>query len=711
MLVLERMSEKIWFTRIKEARKGADAEDIAKWYQLADTARNPYLYRGVPKALVPFFLYVITKVEEFTNSNEQRQKYMNVALDILSEKNQKNDKLVYSVITAFLHFSFDQVSELNKLQWKFTHPSANGSPNVKTELDAYQAENELQINSPLRFMISDYMNLFPEKSQRLFPDYILAYEKILNYDVVFTSLCSDYNPDVDNEDIYNLFYNQVFENLAKIKLDENLPINMDKYFQRLMKMYCSDLAYSFGLVLTRDYSLTEDEQKLEKMFDLLLENLPAYAEFFPLNYKGYTVFDNALLNSFKTYIKAEENPVRRKILLYAFVTNIDAIKSNVSDTSSDISFVYDFYHNKEYNGEQLFLTQRFRTDFDRKFGIFKEFTDEQLDVIGTCVQKNKQNFSFIINIIKEKGTKQDAVDSLVAQLGGCTTELTNAGLTASPEVTIQLKNTSLENQKQRRDQLMQAIRDGKIDDVKKLAGTLEINYRDENEDTPLHVAIETGNEEIVRYLLMASADPEMKNKQGDTALLHAIRKGNKNIVNLLGSLAVKVDVKDKNGKTAKELAAALPAGNIQKAIQEDITKLEKATVINMSENLSKNIPPMENKPVNQTNITASNVPPKTGTPPPPNNDPEPPLPPEPTRMFNLTGQAENIYEQEMEEWRKAKAKHDAWVSRHPNYKPPVKETDEGVLAKAAKKIIGLRRGGYTRTSRKRYATTRKLLKK
>ena len=685
MLVLERMSEKIWFTRIKEARKGADAEDIAKWYQLADTARNPYLYRGVPKALIPFFLYVITKTEEFTNSNEQRQRYMNFALKKLSVKGKKNDQLVYAVITTVLHFSFREVAELNKLQWKFTHPSANGSPNVKTELDAYQAEHKLQINSPVRLMISDYMNLFPEKSQRLFPDYILAYEKILNYDVVFTSLWSGYNPTIENNnDIYDLFYNQVFVNLSKIKLDENLPMNMDKYFQRLMEMYCSDIADSYGLALTRDYSLPDNEQKLEKMFDLLLENLPAYAEFFPLNYKGYTVFDNALLNSFKTYIKGETDPDRRKILVYTFVSNIDAIKSNVSDTSSDISFVYDFYHNKEYNGEHLFLTQRFRTDFDRKFGIFKEFTDEQLDVIGTCVQKNKQNFSFIINIIKEKGTKQDAVDSLVAQLGGCTTELTNAGLMASPEITIQLKNTSVENQKQRRDQLMQAIRDNKIDDVKKLAGTLEINYRDANEDTPLHVAIETGNEEIVRYLLMASADPEMKNKQGDTALLHAIRKGNKDIVNLLSNLAVKVDVKDKNGKTAKELAAALPAGNIQKAIQEDIAKLEKATVINMSENLSKNVPPMEDKPVNETNITSG----AANTPPPP--------PPQPGTPVN-----DRTFLQ------RAKDKISGFVERGLGL-----DDSFDPLYNMSKSAKGQRKGGGTaRISHKRYATTRKLLKK
>ncbi len=59
-----------------------------------------------------------------------------------------------------------------------------------------------------------------------------------------------------------------------------------------------------------------------------------------------------------------------------------------------------------------------------------------------------------------------------------------------------------------------------------------------NGDTALHIAVEIGNEALVRTLLAAHADPAQKNARGETAFTLAQRSGNRNVIRTLESARV-----------------------------------------------------------------------------------------------------------------------------------------------------------------------------
>jgi ankyrin repeat protein len=59
-----------------------------------------------------------------------------------------------------------------------------------------------------------------------------------------------------------------------------------------------------------------------------------------------------------------------------------------------------------------------------------------------------------------------------------------------------------------------------------------------NGDTALHIAVEIGNDILVRTLLAAHADPAQKNARGETAFTLAQRSGNRDVIRTLESARV-----------------------------------------------------------------------------------------------------------------------------------------------------------------------------
>lgn len=105
-------------------------------------------------------------------------------------------------------------------------------------------------------------------------------------------------------------------------------------------------------------------------------------------------------------------------------------------------------------------------------------------------------------------------------------------------------------------------RDNKHRVEKFLAHGADVTAQDDDGDTALHGAGQTGNVEIIRLLLDKGANPNAKNKQGGTPLMWAAVYGNQDAVRLLLTRGADVAVKDNDGITAAEWAARNKRDNV-----------------------------------------------------------------------------------------------------------------------------------------------------
>ncbi len=88
-----------------------------------------------------------------------------------------------------------------------------------------------------------------------------------------------------------------------------------------------------------------------------------------------------------------------------------------------------------------------------------------------------------------------------------------------------------------------------------LAHGADVNVKDEDVCTPLHWASSKGYTEVVKLLLEHGADVNIKNNDGDTPLYCASRYGYTEIVKLLLDRGADVNVKDNDGDTALRWAS------------------------------------------------------------------------------------------------------------------------------------------------------------
>ena len=81
------------------------------------------------------------------------------------------------------------------------------------------------------------------------------------------------------------------------------------------------------------------------------------------------------------------------------------------------------------------------------------------------------------------------------------------------------------------------------------------NYRDENFNSNLHIAVLKDSIKLVNYFLSKKLDPNGVNKEGKTPLHLAMKKGNKKIIDLLIKNGSNTEFKDKKGKIPIDYAS------------------------------------------------------------------------------------------------------------------------------------------------------------
>ena len=81
------------------------------------------------------------------------------------------------------------------------------------------------------------------------------------------------------------------------------------------------------------------------------------------------------------------------------------------------------------------------------------------------------------------------------------------------------------------------------------------NYRDENFNSNLHIAVLNDSIKLVKYFLNKKLDPNGVNNEGKTPLHLAMKKGNKNIIELLIKSGANTEFKDKKGKIPIDYAS------------------------------------------------------------------------------------------------------------------------------------------------------------
>ena len=103
---------------------------------------------------------------------------------------------------------------------------------------------------------------------------------------------------------------------------------------------------------------------------------------------------------------------------------------------------------------------------------------------------------------------------------------------------------------------IRAVKNGQNELVQLLLnqGVVTPNLIKVNGQTPLHIAIDGGHSKMIKTLLDAGANPEIKDSRGQTALLQAINSGDDKVVTTLLAANANPDVKNNNGETALHVA-------------------------------------------------------------------------------------------------------------------------------------------------------------
>ncbi|XP_066477395.1 receptor-interacting serine/threonine-protein kinase 4 [Tiliqua scincoides] len=103
--------------------------------------------------------------------------------------------------------------------------------------------------------------------------------------------------------------------------------------------------------------------------------------------------------------------------------------------------------------------------------------------------------------------------------------------------------------------LTEAITSGDTGKLMKILQPQDVDLVLDGNSSLLHLAVESGQEECVKWLLLYNANPNLTNKRGSTPLHMAVEKKNKAIVELLLARKINVNAKDEDQWTALHFAA------------------------------------------------------------------------------------------------------------------------------------------------------------
>jgi ankyrin repeat protein len=91
---------------------------------------------------------------------------------------------------------------------------------------------------------------------------------------------------------------------------------------------------------------------------------------------------------------------------------------------------------------------------------------------------------------------------------------------------------------------------------------IKINEADNQEKTPLHVAVQFNNIEYLNYLIELQPNNDWQSLHGASLIEQAILNGNKDITEKLMVSGIDINIKNKRGSTALEISKRLGTKNI-----------------------------------------------------------------------------------------------------------------------------------------------------
>jgi ankyrin repeat protein len=120
-----------------------------------------------------------------------------------------------------------------------------------------------------------------------------------------------------------------------------------------------------------------------------------------------------------------------------------------------------------------------------------------------------------------------------------------------------------------KDAIFPAAKNGDLPKLKKLiAGGTDVNYRNFNGETVLHIAASRGNLTMVQYLLSQGADINAVTGKQWQPIHHAMRFEHAGVANYLVAKNASLRTKTSDGLTALELAKASQKSAIQSIIKQ-----------------------------------------------------------------------------------------------------------------------------------------------
>ena len=118
--------------------------------------------------------------------------------------------------------------------------------------------------------------------------------------------------------------------------------------------------------------------------------------------------------------------------------------------------------------------------------------------------------------------------------------------------------------------LLEAARNGDVAQVQHLlASGIDVDVRDENDNTPLHLAAGYGYTELSRLLVDRGADVDARGRIGNTPLHLAAQEGYLEIVGLLVDGGADMTARNHYRGTALELAKGWGHGAVVEVLQEE----------------------------------------------------------------------------------------------------------------------------------------------